>query len=61
MLSSLLERFGMFWDNLSLPTEIVASFTLFQEIWLAIPYAVRVAFTACFTFACVLAAVKMLF
>lgn len=51
----------MFWDNLSLPVEITGVYTMFLGIWNAIPYAVRVVFVGCFSFACVLAAIKMLF
>lgn len=60
-LGTLLDRIGNVFDNLAIPGEIVDVFSMFSELWAAIPYAVRVALIGCFTFACVLAAIKMLF
>lgn len=61
MISNIIDKIGLLWDNLSIPGEIVDVFEMFGDLWDVIPYAVRVALGACFSFACVLAAIKMLF
>jgi len=61
LISSIVDKIGTFFDNLSIPGEIVKVFDMFADLWEVIPYAVRVALIGCFTFACVLAAIKMLF
>lgn len=61
MISNIIDKIGTFFDNLAIPGEIVDVFDMFSDLWGAIPYAVRVALVGCFSFACVLAAIKMLF
>lgn len=61
MINNIIDKIGLLFDNLSIPGEIVKVFDMFGDLWEAIPYSVRVALVGCFTVACVLAAVKMLF
>ncbi len=61
MLSALIEKIGTLFDNLAIPGEIMEVFQTITEIWDAVPLAVRVTLIGCFSVACVLAILKMLF
>lgn len=61
MISNLIDRIGTLFDNLAIPGEIVDVFEMMTEIWEAIPFSVRYALMGCFSAACVLAILKMLF
>lgn len=61
MISALIEKIGTLFDNLAIPGEIMEVFRTFTEIWDAIPLALRVTLIGCFSVACTLAVIKMLF
>lgn len=61
MLDSLLAKIGEFFSNLAIPFEIVDVFRAVTAVWSALPFVLQVALVACFSVACLLAILKMLF
>lgn len=58
---SVMGGLGQFFDNLSIPTEVMKVFEGFDDVWGAIPIVVRYTIISMFSIACLLAVVKMLF
>ncbi len=61
MINSLLEKIGVFFDNLSIPSEIVKVFNGITDIWNALPFVLRTCLLFCFGIACMFAILKMIF
>lgn len=61
LIDNLIDRIGLFGDNLTVPFDVVEVFRFFPQLWEAIPFVVRSALLACFVVACLLAIAKMLF
>lgn len=58
---SILDKLGQFFDNLSIPTEVMKVFEGFADVWGAIPITLRYVLISMFSIACLLAVIKMLF
>ena len=61
MVGSLLDKVAEFFQNASIPFEMMDVYTAITSIWAAFPFVLRVCLIGCFSLACLFAILKMLF
>lgn len=61
MIQNVLDKIGLFFDNLAIPFEMVEVFKSVTAVWDALPLAVRGTLTGIFALATFFCVVKMLF
>lgn len=58
---SIMDGLGQYFDDLSIPTEVMKVFKGFADVWGAIPIVIRYTLISMFSIACLFAVIKMLF
>ena len=61
MLDNLLSKIGEFFANLAIPFGVVDVFRAVTSVWNSMPFVMQITLIACFSMACFLAILKMLF
>lgn len=61
LVTGLLGKIAEFFQNASIPFEMMDVYTAITSIWSAFPFVIRVCLVGCFSLACLFAILKMLF